>query len=145
MGSVSLTADWHARWAGRVDRIGAARNGLAVTTGLLGPAAVIEALARAAAATATPNQADLFFGLGLLYCVLGLATTLPLAFLRPAPAAVVLSAASLLSLGLFHFLTLAGAAAELAAVYRSGRGGTRRGGDAAGGTHFDGAQYAALG
>ena len=93
MDSVSLTADWHARWAGRVERIGAARNGLAVTTGLLGLAAVIEALARAAAATATPNQADLFFGLGLLYCVLGLATTLPLAFLRPAPAAVVLSAA----------------------------------------------------
>ena len=145
MDSVSLTADWHARWAGRVERIGAARNGLAVTTGLLGPAAVIEALARAAAATAPPNQADLFFGLALVYCVLGLATTLPLAFLRPAPAAVVLSAACLLSLGLFHFLTLAGAAAELVAVYRSGRGGPRRGGDAAGGTRFDAPQYLALG
>ena len=151
MDGVSLTADWHARWAGRVERIGAARNGLAVATGLLGLAAVIEAFARAAVAahatpaSATQNQAALFLGLGVLYSVLGLATTLPLAFLRPAPAAVVLSAASLLSLGLFHFLTLAGAAAELVAVYRSGRGGTRRGGDAAGGTHFDGAQYAALG
>ena len=151
MDSVSLTADWHARWAGRVERIGAARNGLAVATGLLGLAAVIEAFARAAVAahatpaSATQNQAALFLGLGVLYSVLGLATTLPLAFLRPAPAAVVLSAASLLSLGLFHFLTLAGAAAELVAVYRAGRGGTRRGGDAAGGTRFDGAQYAALG
>jgi signal transduction histidine kinase len=149
MDSVSLTADWHARWAGRVERIGAARNGLAVATALLGLAAIIEALARAAvAAHATPapqNQALVFLGLGLLYCLLGLASTLPLAFLRPAPAAVVLSAASLLSLGVFHFLTLAGAAAELVAVYRSGRGGTRRGGDAPGGARFDGAQYAALG
>ena len=153
MDSVSLTADWHARWAGRVERIGAARNGLAVATALLGLAAIIEALARAAvAAHATPaaqNQALVFLGLGLLYCVLGLASTLPLAFLRPAPAAVVLSAASLLSLGVFHFLTLAGAAAELVAVYRSGRGGTRRGGTrrggAAGGTRFDGLPYAALG
>jgi signal transduction histidine kinase len=149
MDSVSLTADWHARWAGRVERIGAARNGLAVATALLGLAAIIEALARAAvAAHATPapqNQALVFLGLGLLYCVLGLASTLPLAFLRPAPAAVVLSAASLLSLGVFHVLTLAGAAAELVAVYRSGRGGTRRGGDPPGGARFDGAQYAALG
>jgi signal transduction histidine kinase len=151
MDGVSLTADWHARWAGRVERIGAARSGLAVTTGLLGLAAIIEALARAAmaahatAAPATQNQALVFLGLGLLYCVLGLATTLPLAFLRPAPAAVVLTAACLLSLGVFHFLTLAGAAAELVAVYRSGLGGTRRGGDAAGGTRFDGPQAAALG
>ena len=122
--------------------------------GTAGLAAVIEAFARAAVACvhATPalgyprTKAALFLGAGrVLYSVLGLATTLPLAFLRPAPAAVVLSAASLLSLGLFHFLTLACAAAQLAAVYRSGRGGTRRGGDAAGGTHFDGAQYAALG
>ena len=133
-----------------MERIGAARNGLAVATGLLGLAAIIEALTRAAlagpatAAPASQNQALVVLGLGLLYCVLGLATTLPLAFLRPAPAAVVLTAASLLSLGLFHFLTLAGAAAELAAVYRSGRDGTRRG-SAAGGTRLDGWPYAALG
>jgi signal transduction histidine kinase len=152
MEGVSVTADWRAGWAGRAERIAAARHGLAVTAGLLGLAAVIEALARAAmaayavsSATTTQNQGAQFFGLGLLYCALGLATTLPLAFLRPAPAAVVLSAASLLSLGLFHFLTLAGAAAELVAVYRFGRGGTWRGGDAAGGIRDDGAQYAALG
>jgi len=146
---VSLTADWRAVWAGRAERIAGARHGLAVTTGLLGLAAVIEALARAAVAAhatpATQNQGAQFFALGLLYCVLGLATTLPLAFLRPAPAAVVLTAASLLSLGLFHFLTLAGAAAELIAVYRSGRGGIWRGGDASGRISGDGAQYAALG
>jgi signal transduction histidine kinase len=154
MDGVSLTADWHARWAGRVERIGAARNGLAVTTGLLGLAAVIEALGRAAVAAhvtpaaASPDQVATFFGLGLLYCVLGLATTLPLAFLRPVPAAVVLSAAGLLSLAMFHFLALAGAAAVLVAVYRSGRGASRHGGDAAGRVHghrADRAQYAALG
>ena len=154
MEGVSLTADWRARWAGRAERIAAARYGLAVTAGLLGLAAIIEALARAAvasvashptSATVTQNQGAQFFALGLLYCVLGLATTLPLAFLRPAPSAVVLSTASLLSVSLFHFLTLAGAATELIAVYRSFRGGTRHGDDAVGGFRGDGAQYAALG
>jgi signal transduction histidine kinase len=145
---MSLTADLRALGLrGRAERIAAARYGLAVTAGLLGLAAVIEALARAAMAahaTVAQNQGVEFLGFGLLYCALGLATTLPLAFLRPAPAAVVLSAASLFSLGVFHFLTLAGAAAELIAVYRFGRGGIRRGGDAAGGIRGNGAQYAAL-
>jgi signal transduction histidine kinase len=149
MGGMSLAADWRAGWAGRAERIAAARHGLAATAGLLGLAAVIEALARAGvAAHATPAPAGQsagtqFFALGLLYCALGLATTLPVAFPRPVPAAVILSAATLLSLGLFHFLTVAGATAELIAVYRSGRGGTRRG-DASGGIHGDAAQYAAL-
>ena len=163
MGGMSLTADWRAGWAGRAGRIAAAPYGLAATAGLLGLASVIEALARAAAAAdatsaaASQNQGGQLFALGLLYCVLGLATTVPLAFLRPAPAAVVLSAASLLSLGAFHFLTVAGAAAELIAVYRFGRGGSWRDGswrdpagrdadaDAASGLRRDEAQYAALG
>jgi signal transduction histidine kinase len=151
MGGMSLTAGWRAGWAGRAERIAAARYGLAVTAGLLGLAAVVEALARAAVSApaaspaVAPSPGAQFFGLGLLYCVLGLATTLPLAFLRPAPAAVVLSVASLLSLGLFHFLTLAGAAAELVAVYRSCRSGAWGDGDAAGGSRGDRAQYAALG
>jgi signal transduction histidine kinase len=152
MGGMSLTADWRAGWAGRAERVAAAPYGLAATAGLLGLASVIEALARAAvAAAAAPpqNQGAQLFALGLLYCVLGLATTLPLAFLRPAPAAVVLSAVSLLSLGAFHFLTVAGAAAELVAVYRFGRGGTRGGGTGFRGDGIrgrgDDAQYAALG
>jgi signal transduction histidine kinase len=148
MGGMSLTADWRAGWAGRVERLAVARYGLAVAAGLLGLAAVIETLARAAAHAAplavAQDQGGQLFAWSLLFCVLGLATTLPLAFLRPAPAAVVLSAASLLSLGLFHFLTLAGATAELVAVYQSGGGGTW-GGGAAGGSRGDGAQYAALG
>jgi signal transduction histidine kinase len=147
MGGMSLAADWRAGWAGRAERIAAARYGLAATAGLLGLAAVVEALARAAA-HATPagqNAGAEFIAFASLYCMLGLATTLPLAFLQPAPAAAVLSVASLLSLGLFHFLTLAGAAAELIAVYRLCRGGIRRGGDAAGGIGGDAAEYAAAG
>ncbi len=150
-GGMSLAADWRAGWAGRAERIASARYGLATTAGLLGLAAVAQALARAgmaahaAAAMAGQNQGAQFLALGLLYCVLGLATTLPLAFLRPALAAVVLSAASLLSLGVFHSLTVAGAAAELVAVYRFCRGGIRRAGDACGGSvRGDSSQYAAM-
>jgi signal transduction histidine kinase len=171
---MSLTADWRAGWAGRASRFAAAEYGPAATAGLLGLASLVEALARAAAgatlpapaatatatATATQNQGGQLFALGLLYCALGLATTVPLAFLRPAPAAALLTAASLLSLGAFHFLTVAGAAAELVAVYRFGRSGTRRdrdpgapdlGGHDRDGYERDGyergdrAQYAALG
>ncbi len=151
MGGMSLTADWRAGWAGRAERIAAARHRLTVTTGLLALAAVIEALARAAMTYgAAPGAGQggpgaQFFAWGMLYCVLGLAGTLPLAFLRPAPAAVVLSAASLLSLGLFHFLTVAGAAAELIAVYRACRGGIWRGDGAFGGLSSDAAEYAAAG
>ena len=158
---MSLTADWRAGWAGRAERVAAAPYGLAAAAGLLGLASVIEALARAAVAAdatsagAPQNHGGQLFALGLLYFVLGLATTVPLAFLRPAPAAVVLSASSLLSLGAFHFLTVAGAAAELIAVYRFGRGGAwrdgiwrdsvGRDGDAPGRGCGDDAQYAALG
>jgi len=150
MGAMSLTADSRAGWAGRAEQVAAARHGLAATAGLLGLAAVIEALARAAMTHAAApgvgqNHGAQFLAWGLLYCVVGLATTLPLAFLRPAPAAVILSAASLLSLGLFHFLTLAGAAAELMAVYLCCRGGTWRGGDASGGISGAAAEYAAAG
>jgi signal transduction histidine kinase len=148
---MSLTADWRAGRAGRAGRAAAAPYGLAATAGLLGLASVIEAIVRAAvgadatSAAVPQDHGGQLFALGLLYCVLGLATTVPLAFLRPAAAAVVLSAASLLSLGAFHFLTVAGAIAELIAVYRFGRGGTWRDGDAAdAGRRSDDAQYAAL-
>jgi signal transduction histidine kinase len=138
---MSVTADWRTGWAGRAERMTGARYGLPLTAGVLGLAAVTEAVVRAAAAphgTAIGQSAGAqLFGWALLYCALGLVTTLPLAFLRPAPAAVAASAATLLALGLFHFLPLAGAAAELLAVYRAGRGGSWRGGD--------GAQYAAFG
>jgi signal transduction histidine kinase len=52
-------------------------------------------------------------------------TTLPLAFLRPAAAAVAITLASVLSLALFKTLTVAGAAAQLIALYRLGRTGAQ--------------------
>jgi signal transduction histidine kinase len=143
---MSLTADGGPGWTGRAERIADARSGPAVAAGLLMLAAVAEALVRAAmTAGDRPDPAGTGFGStlaewGLLYCVLALATTLPLAFLRAAPAAAVLTAATLLSLGLFGFLTLAGAAAELIAVYRF-----TRGLPPGAGAGRDRAQYAAAG
>jgi signal transduction histidine kinase len=83
---------------------------------LLGLAAAVESAARTAAGDAT-----LQFGLGL--CLVALAGTLPLALLRPAPAAVAVTAASVLSLALFHTLTIAGLVAQLIVLYRFGRSG----------------------
>ncbi|MFF5207606.1 sensor histidine kinase [Streptosporangium sp. NPDC000396] len=59
--------------------------------------------------------------------LLGLATTLPVAFLwgQPAAAAAIVSATSLLSLTAFQTLTVAGVAAQLVAGYRFGRAGSQ--------------------
>jgi signal transduction histidine kinase len=62
----------------------------------------------------------------LVLCLVCLATTLPLAFLRPAAAATAVTAGSLLSLGLFQLLPVAGLAAELIVLYRLGRIGSQR-------------------
>jgi signal transduction histidine kinase len=52
--------------------------------------------------------------------LLALFTTVPLAFLGPAAAAVAISAASVLSLTVFHLLTLAGLCAQIIALYQLG-------------------------
>ena len=44
---MTLAAEWRTGWAGRFERIAAGRHGLAVTAGLLGVGAVVEALGRA--------------------------------------------------------------------------------------------------
>ncbi|XVS66597.1 sensor histidine kinase [Actinosynnema sp. CA-299493] len=80
----------------------------------LGVGAVGEAVVRAVAGGADSR-------LVLVLGVLALATTAPAAFLRPAPAAVAVSAAGVLSLGLFHGLTAAGLGAQLIVLYRLGR------------------------
>ena len=61
----------------------------------------------------------------LVLGLLCLFTTLPLAFLRPAAAAVAVTAADVLSLAPFQMLTAAGLGAELIAVYRLGRIGSQ--------------------
>jgi signal transduction histidine kinase len=81
---------------------------------LLGPLAVAEAIARAAVIGLSAQ-------VGLVLGVLALATTLPLALLPPAGAAVAVTAACAISLAFFHTITIAGTAAELIALYRLGR------------------------
>jgi signal transduction histidine kinase len=61
----------------------------------------------------------------VVLCLLALATTVPLPLLRPAGAAVAVSSATVLSLALFHTLTVAGLAAAVIALYCLGRLSTR--------------------
>ena len=95
-------------------RGGLPRAAVAVLT----PAAVAESLTRAL--LAPPGGSVLT---PIVVTVLALGTTVPLAFLSPAPAAVAVSAAGVLALGVFHSLTVAGLAAQVLALYLLGRDG----------------------
>jgi signal transduction histidine kinase len=64
----------------------------------------------------------------LAAAILALCTTVPLAFLGPAPAAVCIVVAGVLSLTAFRLLTVAGLAAILIALYLLGRDGWSPGG-----------------
>jgi signal transduction histidine kinase len=81
---------------------------------LLGSVALAETIVRA---VADGTSGSYTFEL----CLLALATTVPLAFLGPLGAAVVVTAASVLSLVAFDFLTVAGLGTQLAVLYRCGR------------------------
>jgi signal transduction histidine kinase len=85
-----------------------------ILAGLLGACAVVEVLAR----QGPPAPSDMYV---LLLCLLGLASTLPLALTRPLAGAVVITAAGVLSLAVFDALTAAGMAAQLVVSYRLGR------------------------
>ncbi|MFI6594834.1 sensor histidine kinase [Nonomuraea sp. NPDC050536] len=61
----------------------------------------------------------------VIFPLIALATTLPVALLRERAAALVVSAACVLSLTAFQTLTVAGAAAQLIAGYRLGLAGSR--------------------
>ncbi|MFF3877888.1 sensor histidine kinase [Streptomyces sp. NPDC001978] len=78
---------------------------------LLATVAVGEAIAHAATSGALLQQAT-------VHALLALATTLPLAVLRPGAAALASTVATVLSLSLFHTLTIAGACALLMSLYR---------------------------
>jgi len=114
---MSAAGQWRSRWAETVGRIAAARQTPAVTGTLLGLGAAAESIARAAGSGVSAQ-------FGLVLCLLALCTTLPLAFLRPAAAAVAVCGASVLSLAPFHTLTAAGTCATLILLYRLGRGGS---------------------
>jgi signal transduction histidine kinase len=151
MSYVSLVGDRSAGWADWGRRIAAARQAPAAGA-LLGLLTLAELMARLAldpgsigslmdtgqvarttiagvgthvvqtASAGVSTQSALALGL------LCLCTTLPLAFLRPAAAAVAVCAASVLSLTLFQTLTVAGLGAVLIALYRLGRSDSKRGG-----------------
>jgi signal transduction histidine kinase len=80
--------------------------------------AVTESITRAAADDASSE-------LGLVLCLLALATTMPLIFLRAPGAALVISVASVLSVVPFHTLTIAGAVGLLVATYGLSRSDVR--------------------
>ena len=81
---------------------------------LLGVIAVVEAIARAAIIGVSAQ-------VGVVLGALAVATTLPLATLPPAGAALAVTAACVISLAFFHTITVAGVAAELIVLYRLGR------------------------
>jgi signal transduction histidine kinase len=115
----SIVAEWQGGWAkyrGRTAAVLATRHAPVVAGVLLGLAAVTEAIAR-----------GLSTGLSvvgvLTAAILALGTTLPLAFLGPAAAAVCVCLASVLSLTVFGTLTVAGLIAQLIVLYRLGRDG----------------------
>jgi signal transduction histidine kinase len=125
MSYMSRADDWHSEWADTGWRIAAAPHAPAVAGALLGLAAVAEAIARVAGTRVSVQSLLLWL---LAVSILALSTTVPLVFLGPVAAAVAVSAASVLSLALFHTLTVAGLAAELIVLYRLGRNGPQRNG-----------------
>ena len=106
-------------WPERGRRFAASGRAPAVAGGLLGLAALTEAILRGAGAEM--SVVDL---VGV--CALAASTTVPLAFLGPVAAAVAVCAASVLSLAAFQTLTVAGLAAQLIVLYRLGRSGAAR-------------------
>lgn len=102
-------------WLAAGRRLAAGVHGLWLAAVLLGVAALAEATGRARA-----GDADWAFTIVL--GMLSLATALPLA-LPPVPAAVAVSATSLVSLVPFQSPTVAGAAALALALHRLGRAG----------------------
>lgn len=107
---------WRSRLAATERHWSESARARTVVAGTLGVAAVIETIARAAG---TGDDA-LFV---VVLCLLALCGTLPLASPRPAVAAIVVSAANLLSIVPFQALTGAGVGAQLMVGYRLGRTG----------------------
>jgi signal transduction histidine kinase len=105
--------DWRSRWVGG-RRIVASRGSPAIAGALLGVPAAAEAIVRADVIGVTVE-------VGVVLCVLALATTLPVAMLPPYGAALAVTATCVISLAFFHTITVAGVAAELIVLYRLGR------------------------
>ncbi len=87
---------------------------------MLGLFAVVEAVVHASVGGVSAQRA-------LVLCVLALSMTLPPAFVSPQPAAVTVVAAGVVSVTLFHTLTVAAVLAQLIVVHRLARDGSPRG------------------
>ncbi len=100
-------------------RIAAAVAAPGLTSAGLGLLAVTESIVRSALVGESAQRA-------IVLCVVALSTTLPPAFLAQTVAAITVVAASVVSLALFHTLTVAALVAQLTVVYRlAGEGAPR--------------------
>jgi hypothetical protein len=124
MSYVGRVSDWLNAWAVRAKRrIGAVPHAPAVAAALLGVLAAAEALLRTGADAANGVYSG---DLQIAVVMLSLFTTVPAGVLwaQPAAAALAVSAATVLSLALFHTLTVAGLVVQLVVLYRLGRWGS---------------------
>jgi signal transduction histidine kinase len=80
---------------------------------LLGLSALAESIVRSALVGVNVQRA-------LVLCLVAISTTLPLALVSPQPAAIVVVVACVVSLTLFHTLTVAALVAQLVVLYRLG-------------------------
>jgi signal transduction histidine kinase len=132
MAYVGQVDDWRGAGTAAWRRLATLPYAPVMVAVLLGMLAVAQTLWVAVAGASTSGRAlngaaaaGWWFSLFVLALV-SLATTVPLGFLwaRPAWAAVVMSAASIVSLAGFQTLTVAGLIAQLAGAYRLGRRGS---------------------
>ena len=101
-------------------RIAGSPNALALAGALLALAAFSQAIAQAVSkGAAAPDGGAALYAAAL--CLLALANTVPLIFLRPVAAAVAITATSVLVLAVFGTPTVAGMTAQVIASYRLGR------------------------
>lgn len=114
MGRVNHAEDQRRLGPGAAGRLATGAHTRALAGALLAVAAVSEALIRGGATQASPQ-------LTLALCLLAAATTLPAGLLPPTSAAVTTCVAALVSLALFHSLTVAGTAATVLALGLLGR------------------------
>jgi len=118
-GVVSRARDWSARFVAKGRVLMAAPRADAILASLLALAGLTEVIVRAATGGLAGESA---FAVGLL----ALGSTLPLALLGRAGAAIAICASSVVSLAGFHALIVTGFVALLIALYRLGHGGPQQ-------------------
>jgi signal transduction histidine kinase len=121
MGGMGAGSDRRRSWIEAGQRLAAAPHAPVAAGAVLAALSVAQSFARATGSVGadglpTPGNVR------LVLVLLSLATTLPLGLLwsQPKAAALAITAASLLSLGLFRTFTIAALAAQLIALYRLG-------------------------